>query len=259
VQRATPDTDSAVWTRSSNGDVDWDQFDSSAYFDHNYGTLREDDQMIIQIVTDFFQEQKRRFPGLWRHKGIDVGAGANLYPALTMLPFAAEITLYERARSNCDWLSHQKAQPSESWSQFWTEMARGRDDYRAIKDPLNVLSWRTHVTKGNIFSLPEDKYDIGTMFFVAESITNRDDEFERAVGKFVSSLRAKAPFAAAFMKESSGYRIGDVTFPACSVDEHDIDRVLAKLARDVTITLVESNDLRDGYDGMIVATGRKKT
>ncbi|WP_161952611.1 SCO2525 family SAM-dependent methyltransferase [Actinoplanes sp. TFC3] len=253
-----PDTDSAVWTRISNDGVDWDQFDSAAYFDHNYGSLRDDDRHIIEIVSDFFQEQKRRYPDQWRHKAIDVGAGANLYPALTMLPFAAEITLYERAATNCDWLQRQKAEPNESWWQFWSEMTNGRDDYRAIKDPLNLLSRRAQVKKGNIFNLPEDEYDMGTMFFVAESITNRDDEFKRALRTFIGSLRNHAPFAAAFMKDSSGYRVGNITFPAFSVGEQDIERQLSELARDVSIRPIESNGLRDGYGGMIVATGRRK-
>lgn len=252
------ETDAARARLSGNGDVDWDLFDSDAYFDHNYGTLRGDDRQIIDIVTDFFQDQKLRFPTTWLPRGIDVGAGANLYPALTMLPFTAEITLYERARSNCDWLEGQRAHPHDSWWQFWSEMTLGRDDYRVIKDPLNLLSRRARVQRGNIFSLPRQSYDIGTMFFVAESITTRGDEFERAVRTFIGSLNRHSPFAAAFMKNSSGYRVGNTTFPACSVDEDDIARLLSKLARDVTITPVQSTDLREGYGGMIVATGRKK-
>ena len=136
---ATPDTDHAVWTRLGNGDVDWDQFDSAAYFDHNYRRLRPDDRQIINLVADFFQEDRRRSPRSWRHKAIDVGAGANLYPALTMLPFAAEITLYERAASNCEWLRHQQREPHESWWEFWSQMALDRGAYHGIKDPLDLL------------------------------------------------------------------------------------------------------------------------
>ena len=258
VNPAVARTDNAVRAQIGNGDVDWDQFDSQCYFEHNYGTLRPDDKLIIAIVADFFQEWRTRFPGSWLPKAIDVGPGTNLYPALTMLPFTAEITLLERSATNRAWLSHQMEGPNPSWTQFWSQMTPGRPGYREIKDPLNLLTRRTQVVRGSIFTLPEDTYDMGTMFFVAESITNRDDEFERAVRAFVGSLRNHAPFAAAFMKDSSGYRVGTVSFPACSVDEDDIARLLSKLARDVTITPVDSNDLRDGYGGMIVATGRKK-
>ena len=114
------------------------------------------------------------------------------------------------------------------------------------------------MTKGDIFNLGADEYDMGTMFFVAESITGREQEFKSAVRAFIRSLRLHAPFAAAFMKDSSGYQVGNVSFPAYSVDKPYIEQLLGPMARDVTVTVVESNDLRDGYDGMIVATGRRK-
>jgi hypothetical protein len=248
--------DSAALARS-NGDVDWDEFNSSLYFDHNYGLLRPDDEQIITLVADYFQSRKARDG--WRDKAIDVGSGANLYPALTMLPFTSEVTLYERAQSNCVWLREQRAKPSESWWQFWSHIAAGRSDYQAIKKPFDLLSRRAQVVRGNVFNLTPAQYDIGTMFFVAESITTRNDEFERATRAFVNSLKPGSPFAAGFMKDSSGYTVGNISFPACSVDERDVTRALDKVARDVTITTVESNDLREGYGGMIVATGRKRT
>jgi hypothetical protein len=257
AEQARNATDAAAWTRISNGDVDWDRFESALYFDHNYGRLRRDDEQIIDLVADYFQSRKGRDG--WRDKAIDVGSGANLYPALTMLPFTSEVTLYERATSNCNWLRREKARPNDSWQQFWSHIAAGREAYQAIKQPFDLLSRRAQVVKGNVFNLPQAQYDIGTMFFVAESITTRDDEFERATRAFVNSLKPGSPFAAAFMKDSSGYTVGNVSFPACSVDETHVTRALAKVAQHVTITTVESNDLREGYGGMIVATGRKRT
>jgi hypothetical protein len=239
-----------------NADFDWDAFDSVAYFDHNYGTLRPDDKRIIEIVADFFQSRDDN--GLRRH-AIDVGAGANLYPALTMLPFAAEVLLCERAFSNRQWLTSQLAQPSESWSQFWSHIRNGRRSYHPVGDPLKLLSRRAKVVKGNIFSLRPGQFDIGTMFFVAESITTRNDEFVRATQSFVNSLIPRAPFAAAFMRDSSGYTVGNRNFPACSVDENDVALALAPVATGVKIWTVESKSLRDGYCGMMVATGFKKT
>src|SRR4051812_30680840 len=153
--------------RIGNVDVDWDQFDSDAYFSHNYGILRRDDEQIIDIVTEFFHDAAPH----WSERAIDVGAGANLYPALTMLPFAAEVILYERAFSNRSWLTSELKNHHDSWWQFWDRIAverAGRKEYAAIKEPFDLLHRRAKVVKGNIFSLRADKFDIGTMFFVAE-------------------------------------------------------------------------------------------
>jgi hypothetical protein len=240
--------------RVGNADFPWDAFDSAAYFDHNYGTLRDDDKKIIDIVAEFFAREPRR----WRDRAIDVGAGANLYPALTMLPFTAELILYERAFTNREWLGSQLEKPCQSWWQFWSHISAASPAYRSIKDPFDLLGLRAKVVKGNIFSLLPNQFDIGTMFFVAESITNRNDEFVRAAQSFVNSLVPRAPFAAAFMRNSSGYWVGDQRFPACSVTETDVERALLPVASDVVIRTVDSDDLRDGYCGMMVATGRKR-
>jgi hypothetical protein len=78
------------------------------------------------------------------------------------------------------------------------------------------------------------------MFFVAESITTRNSEFVRATRSFINSLVPRAPFAAAFMRDSSGYRVGSRDFPACSVDERDVDWRCDSVATDVHIQTVEA-------------------
>ncbi|MEV4350686.1 SCO2525 family SAM-dependent methyltransferase [Actinoplanes sp. NPDC049596] len=255
----TPPKGSGPTPTPGNADAPWDEFDSDAYFQHNYGELRKDDARIIEIIADFFQGA---FPHA-RHtrqlaRAIDVGSGTNLYPALTMMPYSSQVTLFERAFTNREWLKRELQHPSESWETFWTAIASGRTAYDKFRRPLEVLHGRAHVEKGSVFSLPVADYDMGTMFFVAESITTRNDEFERAAQAFVNSLVPGAPFAAAFMRNSSGYIVGDQRFPACMIDKPDVLRALAPVARTVHIETVESNDLRDGYSGMMVATGRKK-
>ena len=239
----------------SNADVSWDDFDSEFYFRHNYDRLRDDDARIIKIVTDFFDGSR---PRRWPTQAIDVGSGTNLYPALTMLPYSSRVSLIEPAFTNRQWLSQALREPQESWDEFWTAIADGRPEYETFANPFDVLANRAEVHKGNVFSLAPDLFDIGTMFFVAESITTREDEFQRATRQFVRSLRPRAPFAAAFVRDSAGYLVGDRFFPACSVDEKDVERCLAPLARIADIRTVESRDLRDGYCGMIVATGWKR-
>jgi len=238
-----------------NEDVAWDEFDSQAYFLHNYGKLRWDDAAIIKIIADFFEST---LPEKFIGHAIDVGSGTNLYPALTMLPYSFRVTLYERAYTNRVWLDQTLVKPQGSWWQFWQEVSGGRRHYDLITKPFELLADRAEVAKGNVFDLKPNMYNLGTMFFVAESITTRDDEFRRATRLFIDSLVSGAPFAAAFMRNSSGYFVGNKRFPACSVSEADVREALEPVARRVEIKTVDSEDLRDGYCGMMVATGRKK-
>jgi NNMT/PNMT/TEMT family protein len=251
VAKTAPQIDMRV--KGRNADFDWDSFDSEAYFEHNYSELRDDDKQIIEIVADYFNEVR---PRMRNAQAIDVGAGANLYPALAMLPFAATVTLFDRALSNVRWLEEETHSPQDSWNAFWSALGQGRAAYAEVARPLEALEGHTRVVKGDIFELPVHCYDLGTMFFVAESITRMRSEFSKATRSFVRSLRPKAPFVAAFMRESVGYTVGGRSFPAYTVDEFEIERLFDKIAHQVKTRVIDSSDLRTGYCGMIVVTGR---
>jgi hypothetical protein len=114
-----------------------------------------------------------------------------------------------------------------------------------------------HVRRGSIFDLPRRTWDIGTMFFVACSISNDLDEFERAVHRFVRSLRVGAPFAAAFMIGSHGYSVGGQAFPSVEIDIDEVYDALNGVAYSVNIDGIKTSEpLRTGYRGMCLATGR---
>jgi hypothetical protein len=235
-----------------NADVDWDAFDSSYYFEHNYGRLRPDDAEIIRLVTGFFS---RHLTGRHGARAIDVGTGPNLYPALTMLPFAAEVVLLDRSQSNRRWLTDQLRRPVMSWRDFWDAARSGGPPYERLENPLESLSARATLVDGDLFVLPPGQFDLGTMFFVAAEITGRYDEFRLATHRFVGSLTPGAPFAAAFMRNSAGCMIGGQYMPACSIDETDVRQCLSEVADLDDVRVVNSRDLRAGYADMIVATG----
>ncbi|HKR49193.1 MAG TPA: SCO2525 family SAM-dependent methyltransferase [Pseudonocardiaceae bacterium] len=236
-----------------NSDFPWDDFDSSWYYDHNYKVLRDDDRQIIEVVRDFFgtlDPSKRR-------SGIDVGSGPNIYPALTMLPLCDEIKLYEYSTSNVSWLEREIQSYSSSWDAFW-ELLTEEASYNSVDSPRRTLATRASVAQGSIFDLPESLWDIGTMFFTAESISPALEEFQIALGCFIRSLRPGAPFSAAFMENSLGYSVDSCRFPAVAVTVNDVENGLTGDTKDLEIHRIglTENPLRAGYDGMIVATGR---
>lgn len=188
-------------------------------------------------------------------QGVDVGAGTNLYPALAMLPFCARLRLVEYAATNIDWLNRQITRYDDHWDQFWDVYAE-HAAYARITSPRLEFARKVNVSLGSVFRLPSRTWDLGTMFFVACSLSTDKTEFRRAIHRFVDSLRPSAPFATAFMADSKGYDVGDRWFPAVSIQVDDVADCLASVAYDVDIRLIDIGDpLRDGYSGMIVATG----
>lgn len=248
---------------SKNAEFPWDRFDSEAYLKHNYENVLDDDLGIMEFVRGYFAEKfvKGDRSGC---RGIDVGTGTNLYPTLTMLPYCDDITLFEYSQSNVDWLAAQRRDNWPSWKNVWQsfwERLRGPEYARFEGCELqDELTRRTRIVQGSVFDLPgaDEPYDIGTMFFVAESISTRMDEFEKAIGHFLDTLGSLAVFAIALMEHSTGYDVAGVPFPSTNITKNEVRTALGSRATDVQVKRfpATSHKLRTGYTGMIIVCGQ---
>jgi hypothetical protein len=244
-----------VTRRVRNAECDWDSFDPADYFAHNYQRLRDDDHRIIEIIREYFAGT-----GIRQARGVDVGTGANLYPALAMLPFCASLDLLDRSRSNIEWLEEQisadgRADFAAKWRHAWSAL-RANPVYAALPDPHARLAAIADPHKRSVFELGAGEWDLGTMFFVACSISADEEEFREAVRHFVRALVPGGPFAMAVMANSDGYAVGGTWFPGVVLDVDMVAASLDGIADALRIEEIGSaHPLRDGV-AMIVATGR---
>jgi len=242
---------------SANDDFNWDAFDSASYVEHNYAESHQNDLKFVARMRDFFVKEFENRPGVPR--GIDVGAGANLYPSLSMLPFCRELTLIDYAATNVKWLEDElKSGYTATWDPFWKILSK-HHLYDEIEDPRLELASKALVQQGSVFHLDGEEWDMGTMFFVAESLTERIDEFHGAVASFMHALKPGAPFVAAFMENSTGYSVDDQPFPAVQIRDTDVRDSLEPWTQHYDgYRLDVGKAIRPGYTGMILVCGKKK-
>lgn len=262
VAARVPRTD-AVVSYVQNGDVSWNTFSSDAYWQHNYRQLQPEDQEILNRVSQFFARAfADRAPA---RRGVDVGSGTNLYPALLMLPWTDQILLTDYSANNVGWLRKHVDDDGDAWSwlRFWREL-QNTEGYDRIGAPREKLRKAcadepgyAGIEQRSVFELPTAQWDLGTMFFVAESITEDPGEFRAALARFAGALKPGSPFAAAFMAGSNGYPVADTQFPALPITPDDVQRHFTELGvSDLSVELLQTEHrVRDGYAGMIVATG----
>ena len=242
---------------SRNADYQWAQFDSEAYFQHYYGQPHSDDDLVIRCAIE---AMKRASPIGADLDMVDVGTGPNLIPFFCMLPRARQLTAWEYAESNVTWLQAelQREEMRTQWHHFWdvTREAYG-PDWRLPENPIPDLRAKSVVTRGSIFDLPPRTWDAATMFFCAESITGRHDEFEAACAAFARCVKPGGSLVAAFLVRSKGYVVADRPFPALHLSEEIISAVFARHAdtlRAESIGISE-REIRSGYSGFIFLTG----
>jgi NNMT/PNMT/TEMT family len=252
-----------VDTNALDADALWNRFSSNDYWRRNYSKFQAEDQEIIRLVSHFLASAfADRAPA---QRAIDVGSGTNIYPALLMLPWTERILLADYSESNVSWLHDQVADDADPWAwrPFWREMRKTKG-YSDVDKPRKRLREAcvgkpgyAGIERLSIFDLPEARFDLGTMFFVAESITKDPEVFRTAVECFVGTLKPGAPFAAAFMAGSDGYEVAQTVYPAVPINSDDVMWHLSALGvGEPSVELLRtSHRVRDGYEGMIVATG----
>ena len=239
-----------------NNDVDWDKFDPDAHWAHNYQNLSSDDRTIIQQVAGFFSQYFQQTPGTELLRGLDVGSGGNLYPALGLLPWSGRITLTDPAPASISWLRRaaagtgmENSQGDWYWQPFWAEYAEF-PGYQQLANPRQLLAARHDVRRYSVLNLARANWDIGTMFFVAESITAQPEEFADAVDSFFGALVPGAPFAVACRVPLPTVR---------QMDSKTIETALSRHCHTLEITRIDAlaaqHQAANTQPGTIIAVG----
>lgn len=240
-----------------NADYQWTHFDSEAYFQHYYGEPHPDDDRVIGAAVAAL---KRAMPAGEDLDVVDVGTGPNLIPFFCALPRARRLTAWEYAETNVAWLQAELARETlrPQWRHFWevTRQAYG-EEWALPENPLPALRNKCVVRQGSIFDLPARTWDAATMFFCAESITERQDEFEAACASFARSVKPGGMLAAAFLVRSEGYVVADRPFPVLKLSAETIEAVFKRHADEVEADLIGivEREIRSGYAGFIFLTG----
>jgi NNMT/PNMT/TEMT family len=242
---------------SGNADYRWAQFDSEAYFQHYYGEPHADDDLVIRHAVE---AMKHAPPVGAELDVVDVGTGPNLIPLFCALPRARSLTVWEYAQSNVTWLEAEMARADmrPQWQHFWSVT---REAYRPVcrlpDNPTSAIRAKAVIRQGSIFDLPEREWDAATMFFCAESITGRQDEFEAACAAFSRCVKPGGALIGAFLVRSAGYVVADRPFPCLNLSAETIESVFVRHARGIKterIGIVE-REVRSGYSGFIFLTG----
>jgi hypothetical protein len=240
-----------------NDAAPWANFDADVYWKNNYASVFPEDAQIISRASAFLIKAFAGRPPV--ELALDIGAGTNLYPALLMLPWVKRIQFAEFAETNIDWLAENLADtPGEwAWQQFW-DLVADLPGYAGAGPPRPRLAACHEIRHLSIFKLPQRAFGLGSMFFVADGMTDDEAEFEKAVACFLGALTPGAPFMMAFMDGSEGYDVSNVRFPAVRVTRDSLDRLLGRLpvaGTDVLRTDKSIRPLRRGYEAMLLVTG----
>ncbi|MEU6624299.1 class I SAM-dependent methyltransferase [Streptomyces litmocidini] len=197
-----------------NRDADWNDWPVADYLAENYRRLHPCDVGVIHHHAAVY----RRFAPGALSRTVELGAGPNLYPLMLAAAASRGVDALEPSAASVRYLCGQLAHGvDDSWRPFYAlcrSLAPGlpADSAEALR--------RVRVVRGTADDLVPGTYDLASMNFVAESVTEDFGEFTALCDAFVHAVRPGGTLLAAFMERMPSYRIGTgPVWPACPVDE----------------------------------------
>jgi hypothetical protein len=238
-----------------NSDADWDIWPVTHYLAENYGELHPLDDAVLEHHSAFYRTIAPGSIG----RSLEFGAGPNLYALMLAAGASRRIDAVELSAANVAYLERQLHDgPDESWRPFYE---RCRQLNPSLPDSLRDALRRVKVVHGNALDVRPGSYELASMNFVAEGVTESMAEFSLFCGAFVRSVRPGGYLVAAFMENlGTGYGFPDgTTWPACPVDGDTIHDLLAPELDDLTISRIDPDStIPDyGYTGVVLLTARR--
>jgi hypothetical protein len=224
--------------RWRNADPDWDRWPVPVYLAENYRDLHESDDAVIVHHSAVYRGLARG--GLGR--AVEIGSGPNLYPLFLASGAARRIDAVDRSAAGLGYLQRCRALNP------------------ALPDTVEEALTRVHVRHGDAFALAGSDYDLASMHFVAESVTEDPDEFEEFCAAFVATVRPGGHLVAAFMENMSRYELGDGSrWPGTPVDGAIVARVFGPLTDDLRVSRIDADPglPEYGYTGMVLMRARR--
>jgi hypothetical protein len=234
-----------------NSDVRWDDFDTGGYVADNYASLHELDRQIIAELSPYYAA----LPSGGLAATLDVGTGPNLYPLMLAAAASRRLESVEPSAANRAYLQRLCEQgPDACWLEFWRLC---RELNPALPDDLAQVLARVGVRRGDAFSLSRARYDLVSMFFVAESVTGVREEFEEICRRFASAAAPGGHLVAAFMAGMPSYQLGGEVLPSYPIDEEALTVALRGLAEGLDLRrLPPDPTLPYEHDGVLLLTAR---
>ncbi|NGO41079.1 class I SAM-dependent methyltransferase [Streptomyces ureilyticus] len=236
-------------THRRNADADWDRWPVDAYLDENYRRIHPSDAAVIRHQAGLYRTLA---PGSVA-RSLECGAGPNLYPLMQAAAASRRIDAVEPGASNIAYLTRQlRDGPDPHWAAFY---ALCRDLDPALPARLSDALARVRVVPGSARTLPDGVYDLASMNFVAESVTEDLGEFAALCRAFIRSVRPGGRLVAAFMENMPSYRIASGTrWPACPVGADTVHDAFAPYTEDLRVTRARKDPTLPDYGdtGMVL-------
>lgn len=245
----------------------WEEdFNNRIYLEEYYSHIGSENEALLEFLANSY----KKIP---QNKIIlDFGGGPTIYQLIAAASRTKEIHYSDFLENNRKeikkWIKNNPE--SFNWSNFTRRILELEGNKNiSEKDILD----RENETKNKIKKIIScdakkdnpielnKKYDVISVQFVAESITDSRKEWEKYMKNILNILKPGGFLIMSTIKGAQCYKVGNKYFPSVNIDEDDVKKLLIKnnfdhLNIQITNTYAEHSKSQK-YQGLIFVFGRK--
>lgn len=205
---------------------DFTKFLARKYLEEYYSSLEKSEKRLLNFYDFAYKKAKGRTL-------LEIGGGPTLYQLISASKVVKEIYFTDYLAENLSELAQfKKKQPGAfNWNRFFAYVAKlEKGDKQALEDRLRKkLKKILKLDLNSDSPLPfKKKFDLVSMNFCAESITDNEQLFKLYLKRSFSYLKKDGYFVGAFLRKANYYTIGRRRFPAYYLDEESLKKTLHK-------------------------------
>lgn len=208
---------------------DFREFSPRQYLSEQYKTIMREEAFILRFLHETYQNFGRKNLSI-----IEVGGGPTIYQLISASKYAKEIVFTDFLQKNLEgvqaWV-HKKPE-AFNWRTHIQLVAslegqRVEKIEKRLRTALRRFLLLDILKMGQV--LRKQKFDVVSSHFCADSITNNKRVFSQAVRAIVSLLAPRGILVMSLLKGTTFYDVGRHSFPAYSLDEHEVKKILKRL------------------------------
>ena len=238
---------------------DFKDFSPKDYLKEYYSAVEKENAFLL----DFFHTTYYKFPK--NGSLIEIGGGPTLYQLISASEVVKDITFTEFHPANLEackaWL--EKGKSAFDWSPFleYVKNLEGINDIDILEKRMREKIIR--LIPCDLFSenpiWKKEKFDIMSINFCAESITNTQKDFEKVMKNSLSLLKDGGHLVMTSLEGANYYRVGKRNFPAYPITESYLLNFFKKNNFSIINTSKISAENNRDYTGIIAVLAKLNT
>lgn len=219
-------------------------FNARAYLNEYYDSIGEENDALLKFLVESY----KKIPA--NQTVLDFGGGPTVYQLIAAGKKAKEIHYSEYLENNRQevrkWLKNDPL--SFNWNPFTKRIleleGKGTSQRDIVERENETRRKIKKILSGDICKKKpvgtKRKYDVLSMQFVAESITDSRSKWKKYLKNALNLLKPHGVLIMSALKGAECYRVGNKYFPAVSINESDIRNLLLKNGFDRKNTIIDS-------------------